>query len=73
MSGQELQSHDVFMYCQQGMCGAGRYSTGHSIVSQHSMEPEGSVPHSQEPPTGPYSDPEQFSPHHLTLSLQDPS
>jgi hypothetical protein len=30
----------------------------------HFMEPEGSLPHSQDPPTGPYSKPDESSPHH---------
>jgi hypothetical protein len=41
---------------------------GHSIVSQHFMEPEGSIPNSQELSTCPYLEPDQSSP-----SLQDPS
>jgi hypothetical protein len=38
---------------------------GHSIVSQHIMEPEGSVPNSQELSTCSYPEPDQSSPHHL--------
>jgi hypothetical protein len=45
---------------------------GHSIVSQHFMEPEGSIPNSQELPTCSYPE-DQSSPHHAILSLQDPS
>jgi hypothetical protein len=37
---------------------------GHSIVSQHFMEPEGSIPNSQELFTCPYPEPDQSSPHH---------
>jgi hypothetical protein len=33
------------------------------------MEPEGSFPHAQEPSTGPYPEPDQFSPHHPILSF----
>jgi hypothetical protein len=31
------------------------------------MEPEGSLPCSQQPTTGPYPAPDQSSPHHLIL------
>jgi hypothetical protein len=33
------------------------------------MEPEGSLPYSQEPSTGPYSKPDQANPYHLILYL----
>jgi hypothetical protein len=46
---------------------------GHSIVSQHFMEPEGSVPNPQELFTCPYPEPDQSSPHHPIPPLQDPS
>jgi hypothetical protein len=57
--------------------GAEHYSIGHQlcshkIVSEHFMEPEGSLPHSQELPTCPYPEPDQSSLHHLIRSLQDP-
>jgi hypothetical protein len=46
---------------------------GHSIVSQHFMEPEGSVPNSQELSACSYAELEQSSPHHPIAPLQDPS
>jgi hypothetical protein len=45
---------------------------GHSIVSQHFMEPVASIPNSQELPTCFYPEPDQSSPHHPIPSLQDP-
>jgi hypothetical protein len=33
------------------------------------MQPEGSLPRSQEPSTGPYSESDQPSPYYLILSL----
>jgi hypothetical protein len=46
---------------------------GHSIVSQHFMEPVGSIPNSQELSTCPHPKSDQSSPYHPTLSLKDPS
>jgi hypothetical protein len=46
---------------------------GHSIVSQHFMEPEGSIPNSQELATCSYPEPDQSSPYHPIPPLQDPS
>jgi hypothetical protein len=37
----------------------------HSRTSQHFMEPEGSLPCSQEPSTGPYTEPHRSSPYTL--------
>jgi hypothetical protein len=34
------------------------------------MEPEGSLPCSQDPSTGPYPEPDQYNPYHIFLSLQ---
>jgi hypothetical protein len=55
---------------------AEHYSRGHQlcnhlIVSQHFMEPEGSSSNSQEVSTCLYPLPDQSSPHHLILSLQE--
>jgi hypothetical protein len=36
------------------------------------MEPEGSLPYSQEPATGPYSEPDESIQRLFTLFLQDP-
>jgi hypothetical protein len=36
---------------------------------QHFMEPDGSLPSSQEPSTGPYPEPDQFNPYHPILSM----
>jgi hypothetical protein len=40
----------------------------HSTTSQHFKEPEGSSPCSQKPSTGPYPEPDRFSPYHPILS-----
>jgi hypothetical protein len=60
-----------FIYDQptDWLYGAEHYWRGHQlcshlIVSQHYMEPEGSIPHSQEFSTCPYPEPDQSSPHH---------
>jgi hypothetical protein len=36
------------------------------------MEPEGSLPCSQEPSTGSYHEPDAFSPHFSTLFIYEP-
>jgi hypothetical protein len=46
-----------------------RQLCSHSRTSQHFMEPEGSLPCSQEPSTGPYLKPDRSSPFHPILSL----
>jgi hypothetical protein len=51
------------------LCGAeyrssGRKLCGHSVVSQHFMEPEGSLPSSQELSTCTYPETDKSSPEH---------
>jgi hypothetical protein len=36
------------------------------------MEPESSLPCSQEPSTGPCTEPDELGPYHLVLFLEDP-
>jgi hypothetical protein len=43
----------------------------HLRTSQRFMEPEGLLPRSQEPSTGPYPEPDRSNPHHFILSLLD--
>jgi hypothetical protein len=46
-----------------------RQLCSYSRTSQHFMEPEGSLPCSQEPSSGPYPEPDQSNPYHNILSL----
>jgi hypothetical protein len=43
-----------------------RQSLSYARISQHFMEPESSLPCSQEPSTGPCSQPDEFNPYHLS-------
>jgi hypothetical protein len=59
-------------------CGAEYHSHGHklcshSVDSQHFMEPECSLPSTQELPTCTYPKSDQSSPQHSILSLKGPS
>jgi hypothetical protein len=49
-----------------------RQLCSYSKISQHFMEPEGSMPCSQEPSSVPYPEPDQSNPYHPILSLDDP-
>jgi hypothetical protein len=42
------------------------------IIPQHFIEPEGSIPYSQETSTGSYPEPYQSNPNHPILFLYDP-
>jgi hypothetical protein len=44
-----------------------RQFCSYSRISQHVMEPEGSLPCSQEPSTGPYPEPYQSNPYHFSI------
>jgi hypothetical protein len=54
-------------------CSRGHHLWSHSIVSQHFMEPEGSMPNSQELSTCSYPEPDQSAPYRPIPPLQDPS
>jgi hypothetical protein len=46
-------------------------AASHSRISQYCMESEGTLPCSQESSTGPCPEPDQSTPYHPILSLQD--
>jgi hypothetical protein len=46
-----------------------RQLRSYTRISQHFMEPEGSLPYAQEPTIGPYSEPDESSPDHPILFL----
>jgi hypothetical protein len=74
-----LSDHDAqLLTITNELYGAEHYSRGHQIlghliVSQHFMEPEGSIPNSQELSTCSHPELDQFSPHHPIPPLHDPS
>jgi hypothetical protein len=49
-----------------------RQSLSYSRISKHFIEPEGSLPYSQELSTGLYTQPDESSPYHSILFLSDP-
>jgi hypothetical protein len=49
-----------------------RQLCSYSRTSQHFMEPEGSLPCSEQPSTGPYPEPDQLSPYHPIIILSTP-
>jgi hypothetical protein len=60
------------MYCDNWITGAepflwSRPFCSYSRTSQQFMEPESSLPCSQEPSTGPYSEPDRLIPYHLIM------
>jgi hypothetical protein len=78
-SGVPLEVHEGVLGCgvalNNKLCGAEYRSRSHklcshSVDSQHSMKPEGSLPRSQELSTCTYPEPNQSSPQHSILSLK---
>jgi hypothetical protein len=66
------------LYLTNKLCGAEYHSRchklcSHSVVSQHFMEPEGSLLSLQELSTCTYPEPNQSRPQHSILSLKGPS
>jgi hypothetical protein len=68
-------SPDTLLYvlCSAEYYRRGHKLIGHSIVSEHFMESEGSIPNSQELSTCSYPEPDQSSSHHPIPPLQDPT
>jgi hypothetical protein len=60
-----LRGAEPYLRSHQSLC--------YSQISQHFMEPESSLPCSQEPSTGPRPEPDESSAYHCNWSLLIPS
>jgi hypothetical protein len=67
-----LLSSPLFLYEAEHYL-RGQQLSSHLITFHDFMEPKGLLLHSQKPSTGLYPEPDQSSPYHPILSLQDPS
>jgi hypothetical protein len=73
VNAKRLTKNQTYILQTNWLCGAEHHSRGHklcshSVVSQHFMEPEGSLPCSQELSTCTYPLPDQSSPQHSILT-----
>jgi hypothetical protein len=64
-----LRPYRQMCYCHYFPFSRGRQLCSYSITSQHFMEPECSLPYSQEPSTCTYPESDQSNPYHPNLSL----